>query len=82
MSKKRISYDFPTEAATAIISGQTNSLTLTGNIRDLFYLQKTNKEGDFIPLVDYIAEKWNVPKRILILYDAAGRIRILGKNVG
>ena len=70
------SYDFRKEAAIAINSGQSNAIILTGNTHGLFFLADDDI-GEYVPLVDFLTAKWNIPGQILMVYEPDGRIRIL-----
>lgn len=69
-------YQFRREAAVAINSGQSKTIILSGNIHGLFFLGGS-EQGEYVPLVDFLAAKWNVPSQIIIVYEPNGKIRIL-----
>ena len=73
-------YDFRREAAIAINSGMSNAIILSGNIHGLFFLE--DGDGDYVPLVDFLTAKWNVPGQILVIYQPNGKIRILDDASG
>jgi len=59
-----------------INSGTSRSLVLSGNIHDLFF----NGEGgnaDYIPLVPFLTQSWDIPGFILIVYELNGPIRFV-----
>ncbi|MFH1077125.1 MAG: ATP-binding protein [Pseudomonadota bacterium] len=81
-----LEYEFLKTAGRILNSGQTRTLILTGNIHDLFGLSFSegledgslqNRHIEYLPLVNYLAAKWNVPKRILLIYELNGPIRFL-----
>ena len=57
-------------------SGQTRTLLLTGNIHDLFHLH-SGEEAEYVPLLNLLLQTWNVPGRILLIYELNGPIRFL-----
>ena len=75
---KEPNYDFRREAAVAINSGQSNAIILCGDTQGLFFLADATG-GQYVPLVDFLTAKWNVPGQILIVYEPSGQLRILDK---
>ncbi|MFH1038170.1 MAG: AAA family ATPase, partial [PVC group bacterium] len=67
---------FMKAAGSILNAGQTRTLILTGNIHDLFRLPSGDGAG-YVPLVDLISAQWNVPQRIIIVYELNGPIRFL-----
>jgi SpoVK/Ycf46/Vps4 family AAA+-type ATPase len=49
---------------------------LTGNIYDLFCLSRDEGE-DYVPLISFLAESWDLPELILVIYELNGPIRFL-----
>ena len=75
-------YDFLREAGRILNSGQARTLVLTGAIQDLFYLARDSAaesvgDGAYVPLVQYLTEHWDLPNRILAVYELNGPIRFL-----
>ncbi len=59
-----------------INSGTSRSITLHGNIHDLFFIEES-KEEDYIPLVPFLTQGWDIPGFILIVYELNGPLRFL-----
>ena len=57
-----------------INSGTSRSLVLSGNIHDLFFIREEEKT-DYIPLVPFLTQSWDIPGFILIVYELNGPIR-------
>lgn len=72
-------YDFLKTAGRVLNAGQARALILTGNVNDLFCLSYPQGEK-YVPLVEFVTAKWNVPSRILIVYELNGPIRFLDDN--
>ena len=66
-------------AGRILNAGQARSLILTGNIHDLFRLQ-TGQTDQYVPLVNLLTSLWNVPDRIVIVYELNGPIRFMQKQ--
>ncbi len=49
---------------------------LHGNIHDLFFVEESDEE-DYIPLVPFLTQSWDVPGFILIVYELNGPLRFL-----
>lgn len=69
-------HDFLKAAGRVLNAGQARSLVFTGNIHDLFRL-KTQSEDEYVPLVSLLTAQWNVPNRIIIVYELNGPIRFV-----
>jgi len=67
---------FLTAAGKIINSDQTRTLLFTGNVHDLLGLS-VEGQTSYVPLVDYLAANWQVPDRMLIVYELNGPIRFL-----
>lgn len=67
-------YDFSRKAARILNSGQSRSILLTGNIHDLF-CHPTEAGEEYVPLLNFLLAKWNIPNLILIVYELNGPIR-------
>jgi ATP-dependent 26S proteasome regulatory subunit len=70
-------YDFLSIAGRILNSGQARTLVLTGAINDLFFVPGDVGGGNYVPLVTFLTENWNLPNRILIVYELNGPIRFL-----
>ena len=57
-----------------INSGTSRSLVLSGNIHDLFFV-RDGDNTDYIPLVSFLTQSWDIPGFILIVYELNGPIR-------
>ena len=57
-----------------INSGTSRSLVLSGNIHDLFFIRQEDNT-DYIPLVPFLTQSWDIPGFILIVYELNGPIR-------
>ncbi len=69
-------YAFLRQAGRILNSGQARSLILTGNIYDLFFLDG-KEEGDYLPLTEFLTEKWRVQDLLLLVYEINGPIRFV-----
>ena len=67
-------YEFSRDAARILNSGQARSILLTGNIHDLF-CRTIDGSQEYIPLLNFLVEKWNVSNLMLIVYELNGPIR-------
>jgi ATP-dependent 26S proteasome regulatory subunit len=72
---KNPEYQFLKDAGRILNAGVARTLILSGNIHDLFYLPDGQDDGDYVPLIDFLASQWNVPNRILLVYELNGPIR-------
>ena len=77
---KEPEYRFLKDAGRILNAGVARTLVLSGNIHDLFYLPKGQDEGDYVPLIDFLASQWNVSNRILIVYELNGPIRFASET--
>lgn len=59
-----------------INSGTSRSIVLHGNIHDLFFVEESEEE-DYIPLLPFLTQSWDVPGFILIVYELNGPLRFL-----
>ena len=59
-----------------INSGTSRSIVLHGNIHDLFYVQDGVDE-DYIPLVPFLTQSWDISGFILVVYELNGPLRFL-----
>lgn len=72
---KKTEYGFLKTAGRILNAGQARTLILTGNIHDLFRFD--NQQSAYVPLVNFLTANWDVPRRILIVYELNGPIRFL-----
>ena len=66
-------HEFLRQAGRILNSGQSRSISLTGNIHDLFH---TSEDG-YVPLIDFLIRHWRVPNHILLVYELNGPIRFV-----
>lgn len=64
-------HDFYSRFAKIINAGQSNSIVVSGNVNDLFW-----NEQDYVPLVPFLLGKTAPSKRIQIVYELNGPLRI------
>ncbi len=69
------SYEFLRHAGRLLNSGQSRSITLTGNIDDLFHGGERN--DTYMPLVDFLLGHWSIPHHIVLVYELNGPLRFL-----
>ncbi len=69
-------YPFLSLAGRIINSGQARTLILTGNIHDLFRLP-VQSPVEYVPLINLLAAVWNVPGKIVLVYELNGPIRFI-----
>ena len=75
MAVKIPKYVFLSETGKLINTGISRSIILSGNIYDLFLPTSSDSsdtasnEVDYIPLVPFLCQKWNVPGFILLVYE-------------
>lgn len=79
MDVKSPVYGFLKEAGIIINSGQSQSIVINGTVNDLFFVGDETA-GSYVPLVDLLAKKWDIPGRIIVTYRADGIIRIPSKE--
>lgn len=70
-------YAFLKQAGRVLNSGQARTLVLTGNIYDLFCLEREGEAANYAPLIEFLSESWRLPDLILIVYELNGPIRFL-----
>jgi len=78
-------YDFLRDAGRILNSGQARTVVLTGSIHDLFFLAAGPDDGEavggrYVPLLQYLTAHWDLPDRILAVYELNGPIRFLHKE--
>lgn len=71
--------DFIRKAGRILNSGQARTLVLTGNIYDLF-CRANGAQEDYVPLLDLLTARWDMPGLILIVYEINGPIRFLSES--
>ncbi len=72
-------YPFLRKAGRILNSGQSRTLTLTGNIYDLF-CRKNDGAGEYVPLIDFLLAHWSIPNHIVIVYELNGPIRFVNEG--
>ena len=70
-------YPFLRRLGRILNSGQSRSVVLTGNVYDLFYLEK---ENEYVSLIDFLCAQWELPGVILVVYEINGPIRFLRES--
>ena len=68
-------YKFLRTAGRVLNSGQARTLIVSGNIHDLFCLPVDDERDEYVPLVDFLTKHWNLPGKILVVYELNGPIR-------
>jgi len=71
------SYPFLKQAGRILNSGQARTLALTGNIYDLFCLDRKSDGAEYVPLIQFLSSSWDLDNLILIVYELNGPIRFL-----
>ncbi|MDA8021084.1 MAG: ATP-binding protein [Thermoanaerobaculia bacterium] len=70
--------DFLRRAGRILNSGQARTLILSGQIHDLFRLDTGDKSAapiEYVSLVDFLRRQWEVPGKILVVYELNGPLR-------
>lgn len=70
----RPSYSFLKQTGRIFNSGQSRTVLLTGNIYDLFCLDRGDRQN-YVPLINFLSASWELPKLILIVYELNGPIQ-------
>ncbi len=65
-------YPFLRRAGRILNSNQTRTILLTGDIHDLYQL-----DDEYVPLINFLSNRWNVRNRILMVYELNGPIRFV-----
>lgn len=65
-------YPFLKQAARIVNAGETRSLVLTGNVADLY---RHEPSGEWLPLTELVARSWDLPDRLVLIYEINGPIR-------
>jgi len=69
-------YDFLRQAGRALNSGQSRALIFSGNVYDLFAADNSS----YVPLLDFLTEKWALPGKIVISYELNGPVHFQCKE--
>ena len=85
MAVKIPEYTFLSEAGKLINTGISRSLILSGNIHDLFLNidnvndneRKNSLSSEYLSLVPFLCQKWDIDGFILVVYELNGPIRFL-----
>ena len=72
-------YGFLKDAGRVINSGQARTLAFTGNIYDMFCSVDQEQE-DYVPLVNYLSQSWDLSGILVVVYELNGPIRFLNEN--
>lgn len=78
MIDPKFDHAFRAQVNRVLNSGQSNSLVLSGNVHDLFYLPGKNEgdNGEYVSLTEYLASKWSGREDIMpIIYEPNRQIR-------
>lgn len=67
--------DFLRRAGRILNSGQARTLILSGQIHDLFRIETDDGSADYVSLVDCLRRHWQVPSKILVVYELNGPLR-------
>lgn len=67
-------YPFLRRLGRILNSGQSRSVVVTGNVYDLYHLEE---QDDYVPLIEFLANKWDLPSVMLVVYELNGPIRFL-----
>lgn len=74
-------YNFLKKIGKIINSRQSNTVLLTGNIYDLFYLDPIRETGDeYVPLLNYITGTWGWSGKTIVHYDLNSSITFASNN--
>lgn len=74
-SRERAGADFLRRAGRILNSGQARTLILSGQIHDQFRLDDETGGAEYVSLVDYLRHRWQVPGKILVVYELNGPLR-------
>lgn len=66
--------EFLRRAGRILNSGQARTLILSGQIHDLFRLE-SEETAEYVSLVDFLRRHWQVPGKILVVYELNGPLR-------
>ena len=70
------SQSFLKRAGRILNAGQSRALLLTGNVYDLFRNEKGGTV-DYVPLLDFLTQQWDLKEFILVTYELNGPIRFV-----
>jgi hypothetical protein len=80
MIDQTFDHPFRSQVSRILNSGQSNSVVLSGNVHDLFFLPgKTEDEnGNYVSLTEYLSAKWGGRKDVMpIIYEPNRQIRFV-----
>jgi hypothetical protein len=77
MSSPAPTYEFFTELARIINSGQSRTVILSGNVHDLFFVPGATGDGTYVPLIEFLTQKAGVKGVMLLVYELNGPIRTI-----
>lgn len=80
MIDQTFDHPFRSQVIRILNSGQSNSVVLSGNVHDLFFLPgKTEEEnGNYVSLTEYLSAKWGGRKDVMpIIYEPNRQIRFV-----
>lgn len=72
------SYEFFSRLARILNSGQSRSVLLCGNVHDLY--RSSSTDAGYVPLIQYLGERCNLPGIVLLVYELNGPIRVLNHD--
>lgn len=61
-------------AGRILNSGQSRTIFLTGNIYDLYHVDRAGEGEDYVPLIDLLTARWNLRDWIIVTYELNGPI--------
>ena len=67
--------EFLRRAGRILNSGQARTLILSGQIHDLFRQTADDGGTEYVSLVDFLRRHWQVPGKILVVYELNGPLR-------
>lgn len=70
---------FIKQAGKIINANQSRTLILSGNIQDL-YSCSVDDRVDYLPLMPYLCESWQVPGWMMVVYELNGPIRFVSSR--
>lgn len=80
MIDPKFDHAFRTQVNRVLNSGQSNSLVLSGNVHDLFYLPGKNEgdNGEYVSLTEYLASKWSGRDDVIpVIYEPNRQIHFV-----
>ena len=70
-------YDFYSQIARVINSGQSRSVVVAGDIHGLYYSPDAKQRPSYVPLVDFLCDKCSIEGITILVYELNGPIRLL-----